>query len=379
MSERCRFLRDVAVVAVIAALLSALWPCSSGWAQSIIATVELPECGYGVGVSPDGSLVYVGMRGKLAIVDASSHAVVTIVPLTDSNVIINAVAVNQGMGHIYAGGSSIYVVDAASRVVLTRLPYEGSELEVNETSNVFYATETGFYIGEHDLMRVFDGATQALLQTFDYGSSYDYEWVYLAWNPRTNLAYSSYTRDGSLHIISGETHAELTHVGAAKIGDVIANPTTNEVYLRSDWRALVLDGSSHEQIGTVPGFAGELLVDPVANHLFSVSKPLSDWLLRIADGNTHQKIGEIVLPDAAYREAVDPLLHRIYLTTYNNKDLKCQTKMLVVQDIPAATATPTASATPSRTPTQTPTATRGSLCGIARGVGNGPCCVSGWR
>jgi len=352
MNQGCRFVRGLSMAVIIAALLSALWPTPTGWAQSIIATVELPECAYGVGVSPDGSMVYVGLRGDLAVVDAGSHAVATVVPLSKDDVIVNAVAVNQEMGHIYAGGSSIHVVDAASRVELARLPYEGSEIVVNDTSNVFYASETGFYIGEHDRMRVFDGATQALLQTFDYGSSYEYEWVYLAWNPRTNLAYSAYTRDGQLHIISGATHTELSRVGAAKIGDVVANPTTNRIYLRSDWKALVLDGSTHEQIGQVPGFAGDLLVDPVANHLFSVSKPLSDWLLRIADGDTHQKIGEITLPDAAYRQAVNPLLHRIYITTYNNKDLKCQAKMLVVQDVRAATATP------SRTPTVTPTATR---------------------
>jgi len=352
MKQGYRFVRALAMTAIIAALLGALWPPSTGWAQSIIATVELPECGYGVGVSPDGSLVYVGMRGDLAIVDAGSLSVLGLIPLTDSDVIVNSVAFNAGMGYIYAGGSSIYVVDAASQTELARLPYEASELVVNDTSNVFYASETGFYIGEHDLVRVFDGVTQALLQTFDYGSSQHYEWVYLAWNPRTNLAYASYTRDGLLHVIDGETHTELSHIAAAKIGDVVANPTTNRVYVRSDWKALVLDGSTHEQIGQVPGFAGDLLVDPVANHLFSVSKPLSDWLLRIADGNTHQKIGEIVLPDAAYRQAVDPLLHRIYITTYNNKDLKCQAKMLVVQDVPAATATP------SRTPSVTPTATR---------------------
>jgi DNA-binding beta-propeller fold protein YncE len=343
----------------------------------VIATLELSEDGYGVGVNTVTNRVYVGISGGLAVYDAATLASLPFINLSSGGTTprIAEVAVNENLNRIYALGGQIYVVDGANNQLLGTMP-GGDHIAVNPTNGRVYIGQEGFWLGDPDLLAIYDGVTFAHIRSINLGTSSHFESVRVAANPTTGYAYCTYSLDGNLRIISPSTDNVVQTIDYPSAGSMAVNPVANRVYV---WvsrggksGALALDGNTHAELGMIEKISGQLETNPHTNRVYGYE----GWtLFHMADAASGNMVGSVFLDGVIETYAVHPALARLYVT-HRNYPTEWAKKLSVIQDsggpppptatatltatrthTPTVTATPTITATPTQTPTPRPSPT----------------------
>lgn len=335
---------------------------------AILATLDLPDDGEGVGVNTVTNRVYVGVENGLAVFDAATLAPLPLIDLAPSGYAgpVYDVAVDENLNRIYAVASArTAVINGANGQFLGNL-VSGDHIAVNPANGRVYIGQEGVFLGVPDRLFIYNGNTLAQIRRIDLGVSSYFQSVHVAVNPSTGYAYCTYSLDDDLRIISPATDDIAQTIDYASIGTVTVNPTTNRVYVwisrGGQAGALTLDGSTHAELGLITGLGGQLEVNQRTNRIAGYDY----WtLFRFADGMSGSLVDRVYLDGRIRSYAVHAGLSRLYVTHDSYPD-EWAKKLTVIQDTggpppptptSTLTLTPTRSATPSATPTQTPTAT----------------------
>jgi DNA-binding beta-propeller fold protein YncE len=297
----------------------------------VIATLNLPADGYGVAVNTLTNRLYVGISGGVAVFDATTLAALSAIVLP-GDLGSPDVAVDETRNQIYAvTGSETHVISGTNEQEIGNLGH-GSDVFVNSTNGRVYVTDTGFYVGEPDLVKIYDGVTLAHIRTLNLGTSSAYESLYMAVNPTTGYAYCTYSYGDGLYIISPATDDVTQTLDFDTIGDVAVNPVTNRVYVRMSRSGqagiLILDGNTHAELGLIEGASGYLETNPQTNRLYGAT---GSTLFQAYDGDYNRYLGRVFVDAFMVDYAVYPALARLYVTHHSYEAEQSQ-KLSVIQD-----------------------------------------------
>ncbi|MBN1247696.1 MAG: YncE family protein [Anaerolineae bacterium] len=297
----------------------------------VTATLTLPEDGDGVAVNTLTNRLYVGVDGGISVFDATTLDSLSYISLP-GDLGSPDVAVDETRNQIYAvTGSKTHVISGTNEQVIGNLG-SGNDIFVNSTNGRVYIADTGFYIGEPDVVKIYDGVTLTHVRTLNLGTSSYYESIDMAVNPTTGYAYCTYSFGDVLHVISPATDEVAQTLDFTSIGDVAVNPATNRVYVwvsRSDQSGvLILDGSTHAELGMTSGASGHLETNPQTNRLYGAT---GSTLFRAYDGDFNRTLGRVFLDASIADYAVYPALSRLYVT-HHSHEVEQSKKLSVIQD-----------------------------------------------
>lgn len=325
-----------------------------------IAVLDLPENGDGVAVNTVTQRLYVGVKGGLVVFDPGTLAQIGTISLATASYspTIGAVGVDENLNRIYAvSGGQTYVIAGADGRVIGNLA-GGDSIAVNPANARVYIADDAFWLGDPDLLYIYDGATQARIRRLSLGTYSTYKHVYPAVNPTTGVAYCAYTGDGNLRIISPLTDDVTQTLDYVSVGRVVVNQVTNRVYASATRGGqsglVVLDGDTHAEVGMFVGLSGVFAVNQQSNRLYATS---SSTLFRMLDASNGALLGRAYVDGGIYDVAVHPGLARLY-ATHSSSPTDWARKVSVIQDTggpPPPTATPTATPTTTATPRPWPT------------------------
>ena len=312
-------------------------------AQIVLDVIDLGDNGGGVAVNPNTHRVYVAVKGQINVYDAESHAPLTAIPLPQNYTACYDVAVNTATNRIYAVGFRTYVIDGNTHTVLHHFAKVGKEIAVNPTTNrIYIASLVTYPYTDPHVVHVLDGASNTWLPDINLGSTGSSDYVHLAVNPTANRVYVAFTGDDDLRVLDGTTHAEVTRLHLADIGHVAVNPDTNRIYVRTSYEgAVVLDGATHTQVGTVPKIAGRLRLNWLTNHIYGVAPRSPGYILQIADGATNSVVGYVYLDGDLENYGLHIGLGKVF-ATHDSYPPTWGKKMTVIQDASPTSPAPTA-------------------------------------
>jgi DNA-binding beta-propeller fold protein YncE len=301
---------------------------------AIIATFDLPEKGTDIAVDSATNRLYVGVGGGISVYNATSLDSLSYIPLSNNltSPFVNDIGVDEARNRVYAvTASGTYVINGANNQVMGTLG-NGEDIAVNPANGRVYISDTGFYLGEPDVVKVYDGVGLSYIRTINLGTSSYYQDIEMAVNPTTGYAYCTYSLDDGLHIISPVTDDVIQTIKYPSIGHVVVNPVTNRVYVwvsRSNLTgALILDGITHAELGTVKGANGQLGINPQTNRLYG---RIFETLFQSFDGELGTPLTRVFLDGKARDYAIHTGLSRLYVT-YADYPAEWANKVSVIQD-----------------------------------------------
>jgi len=303
-------------------------------AQVIVGVVDLGENGGAVAANPNTHLVYVAVTGKLKVYDAQTHALVTTISLPQNYSACYDIEVNTVTNRIYAVGFRTYVIDGNTHAVLQNLDKRGRDIAVNTATNRVYIGNIVLSpYADPYLIHVLDGADNTWLPDINLGNVASFEYIYLDTDPATNRVYVAFTGDDDLRVLDGNSHAEVARVHLADIGNVAVNPTTNRIYVRTSYEgAVVLDGTTHAQIGTIPKISGRLRLNPLTNHVYGWASRSPGYIVQIADGATNAVADNVYLDGNLENYGLSTTLGKVF-ALHASWPSAWAKKMTVIQDV----------------------------------------------
>jgi hypothetical protein len=151
---------------MLLALAQAAAPPIPATAQSLIATIQLPEEGSAVSVNPLTGLGYVGMTDDVGVFGLDSYQYLDTIPLySGSGITIVPVAVSACANRLYTGSK---VVNLDSWAVAS-LPCGGDNIAINEQTDTIYFGYHALYQNRPDVVNVVDGGTNRKVATVEMG------------------------------------------------------------------------------------------------------------------------------------------------------------------------------------------------------------------
>jgi hypothetical protein len=299
-----------------------------------IATVDLPQAGDGVGVNAVTNRLYVGVDGGVAVYDAESLTSLSFIDLSSTSYEppIYDVGVDEARDRIYAVGvGETWAIDGVSHQILTKWA-GGNEIAVNPSNGRVYITSDAVWLNVPDRLRIYDGAGLTHIRTLDLGTSSHFQSSHIAVNQNTGYAYSTYSLDDDLRIISPTTDDVAQTIDYASIGTVTVNPATNRIYVwisrTGQSGALMLDGNTHAELGMITGVSGHLQVNPATGRLYGAT---GGTLFQIFDATVGGSLGQVFLDGGMRGYAVHPELSRLYVTRVDSP-VGWAKKLSVIQD-----------------------------------------------
>ncbi|MBU1879409.1 MAG: YncE family protein, partial [Chloroflexi bacterium] len=297
----------------------------------VTATLDLPANGYGVAVNTLTNRLYVGVSGGISVFDATTLDALSSISLP-GDLGSPDVAVDETRNQIYAvTGSKTHVISGTNEQEIGNLG-NGNHIFANSTNGRVYIADTGFYVGEPDMVKIYDGVTLTHIRTINLGTSSYYESINMAVNPTTGYAYCTYSYGDGLYIISPATDDVTQTLDFSSIGDVAVNPVTNRVYVRMSRSEqsgiLILDGHTHAELGLIPGASGYLETNPQTNRLYGAT---GSTLFQAYDGASNRYLSRVFLDASMMDYAVYPALARLYVTHHSVEAEQSQ-KLSVIQD-----------------------------------------------
>jgi DNA-binding beta-propeller fold protein YncE len=300
----------------------------------VIATLDLPEDGDGVAVNTATNRLYVGVDGGIAVFDATTLDSLSFIPLSDDPdwPPVYDVGVDETRNQIYAVTvGQTYVISGTINQVMGNLG-SGDEIAVNPSNGRVYIADRAVSLGVPDVVRIYDGATLAHVRTLNLGTSSYFQTVHVAVNLTTGYAYSTYSLDNDLRIISPTTDDVVQTLDYTSVGDVAVNPATNRVYVRvsrsGQTGALILDGNTHAELGMIQGASGLFETNPQTNRLYGYT---GYTLFQAYDGASGALFGRVFLDGNIKDYAVYPDLSRLYVT-HADYPAEWARKVSVIQD-----------------------------------------------
>ena len=312
-------------------------------AQIVLEVIDLGEDGGGVAVNHNTNRVYVAVKGQVNVYDAETHGLVTSIPLPQNYSACYDLAVNAATNRIYGIGLRTYVIDGDSNAVLANLDKGGREVVVNPATNRVYIAGMVLYpYTDPYAVHVLDGTSNTWLPDIDLGTTGSSEQVHLAVNPVANRVYVAFTGDDDLRPLDGNTHVEGARVHLADIGHVAVDPSRNRVYVRTSYQgAVVLDGTTHTQVGTIEKIGGRLRLNELTNRIYGVASRSPGYILQVADGATYSLIEHVYLDGNLENYGVHAELGKLF-ATHGSYPSTWRKKMTVIQDASPTSPAPTA-------------------------------------
>ena len=300
-------------------------------AQVVVGVVDLGENGGAVAANPNTHRVYVAVGTKINVYDAQTHALITTISLPQNYSPCYDLEVDAATNRVYVAGFRTYVIDGNTHAVLQNFDKRGREVAFNSTTGRVYFVTISLS-GEPYLIHVLNVADNTWLPDINLGSTSSYDSVHVAVNPVTNLVYVAFTGDDDLRVLDGNTHAEVARVHVADIGNVAVNRTTNRVYVRTSFEgAVVLDGATHAQVGTIPKIGGGLRLNPLTNRIYGLASRSPGYILQIADGATDAIVDNIYLDGNLESYGLDATLGKLF-AIHASWPSAWAKKMTVIQD-----------------------------------------------
>ncbi len=289
------------------------------------APVTLVTCiplGAPEGVAADRATgrVYVADNdtNSIVVIDDASQTVVQTFPV-DGNVV--GLAYDPATNRLFTGYSwPIRVLDAATGAQLDTIDeslYGDHEIAINPVNRKIYLGDWSGLVGSPDKVLIYDADTLHKLGEVSLGVDPSFQRVGVAVNPVTGMAYGTYTAFDEVTFIDGHTNQAVRTVPLAEGEDIWLPPgvtvdaTTNRVYVQCAHETVVLDGTSGERLGTIPGYYGTR-VNPDDGHLYQGVNNR----FRILDGDSFAVLGQLTLPGYMGYGGIDLILssRRIYLS-----------------------------------------------------------------
>jgi DNA-binding beta-propeller fold protein YncE len=315
-------------------LLAGFSPRFDARAQAILEVIDLGGNGGGVAVNSNTHRAYVAVDGKINVYNTETHALVTTIVLPQTSYQCFDVAVNPETNRIYAVGFRTYVIDGNTNTVLQNFNVPGREVAVNSATNRIYIA-THWYLPSSTpyTVSVLDGTTNTWLSDILLGNGTSGDEVHVAANSTMNRVYVTFGGDDDLRVLNGNTHAEITRVHLANIAYVAANPSSNRVYVESEGAGVVvLDGSSHAQLGVIARLSGRLRFNLLTNRLYGLGD--TGWLgdvIRVADLVTNSVIEHVYLDGSLESYDIDVSLGKLF-ATHVSWQTGWGKKMTIIQD-----------------------------------------------
>jgi DNA-binding beta-propeller fold protein YncE len=306
--------------------VSAMTGSAASSSLELVATITLERRPESIAVNEATNLVYVGTNRSLVVIDGETNEIIADVPLGESEkwVVGESVVVNPQTNRIYAQGIRdeslcIKVIDGATHEVVGEIPEsptEAWEIAVNQATNLLYITDTTTIQGRADYLHVYDGETLELVTSIEIPGSRELYYVQhagVAVNPETNRIYVTWTYQGQIFVIDGNTHNIINNTEPASYSTKIrVNPSTNYLYLSE----VVLDGETLDEVDTT--YEGGLgAINPSANLLYVTKHPN----LYVLDGTTHTMGPALQLDEVVKDLAVNPQTGRIYATHWSEQEV----------------------------------------------------------
>ena len=301
---------------------------------AVMATLELPEDGDGIAVNTVTGRLYAGVDGGVSVFDATTLDPLSFIPLSDDPAWppVDDIGVDETRNQIYAVTvGQTYVISGATNQVIGNLG-SGDEIAVNSNNGRVYIADNAVWLGDPDVVKIYDGAALAHIRTLEIGTSSTFQSIEVAVNPATGYAYCTYSRDDDLRIISPSTDNVIQTLVYTSSGDIAVNPLANQVYLwisrGTEWGALILDGDTHAELGLLQGVTGQLAVNPQTNRLYGHTGSVLFQAYDLASGRL---LSRVFLDGGIKDYAVYPALSRLYVT-HASSPTEWGRKVAVIQD-----------------------------------------------
>jgi len=285
------------------------------------ASVTVGSTPGGVSIDPVANRIYVAntFDDTLTVIDGATNGTTTVPVCPYPWIVIPNPA--TGNAYVLGDGSCLMAIEGATyRTVMLPVGRNPSGLAVNPATNKIYLAD---YLDGN--VRVFDGATNALVATVEVGTALHE----LRVDPVANKIYVGSSLRPVLTVIDGGTNATTEIAvggGAPAVIDTYAlalDPVRNKVYLASHGASLsdavltVVDGATLAAttlpLDRIPKAIG---VNPVTGQVFVIYYG-DGTTLTVLDGAT---LGRFEIPIGAYPGtlSVDPGTNRIYVTNYED-------------------------------------------------------------
>jgi len=153
------------------------------------------------------------------------------------------------------------------------------------------------------------------LPSAEFGHSH-----FLATNPNTNEIYVDSIRD--LLVINAKTGAiqnvPLT-TGSFYSFAVYVNAAANKIYANTPEGLLVLDGTTHEILTTIPNLGNNFTPDNTTGYSYAMDQGFNDDRIMVISGSTNEVVDTIIIPGTNITQLViDASRSRLYAYSFSN-------------------------------------------------------------
>ena len=240
-----------------------------------------------------------------------SQTVVTeiqIAPEPGNGIHPSDIAVNSTTNRIYIlNATNISVIDSNTNKVIDTITPQFQVpgltllrgIVTNPTTNRIYVTYQGGGRGKtkQDGVKVIDGETNRVIHTIPLGRNVNFSG--LAINTKTNRIYVSEDIKIAVTVIDGNSNRIIDKIRVFVAGQIVVNPVTNTVYVRSNRGITVIDGTTNKVRGLIKstnfpgiGLGNRMGINTVTNRLYVNS---SNNSISTIDGNTSEIIDNVAL------------------------------------------------------------------------------------
>jgi DNA-binding beta-propeller fold protein YncE len=293
--------------------LSGLWAASAS-AQSVVATIPMPNPPGTMAINPATGYVFVPIAGtgQVDVIKESNQQIVHTISIGEdaAHTAVNIKTARLYVADPYVG--ALYVFDSNSYALLATVSIsDASWVAVNEATNTVYVSDFG------NTIYVVSGATNTITTTITTNSAQQ-----IAVNPRTNTIYDAPGNpfEGQLIVIDGNTNQVTTTIDIPNSNStqyVAVDPLRNLVYavdLVDDTTAdsgdlVVINGTTNAVVTSVT-IAGEpttAAVDPVRRMVYVSNTSLGE--IQVFNAATNQLTSTTVPTGASPDETSLDIYH----------------------------------------------------------------------
>jgi DNA-binding beta-propeller fold protein YncE len=309
----------------IATILTALLFAGQCFAESIVATIPIPQP-LGVDVNPLTRLVYVAsfLTPTVSVISEETNTVVDVItfPLGPDGQIpeFDGVAVNPFTSRLYVTdprAGLVYVVAIGKRNrILTTIPvFEAAGVTVNPVTDKIYVNQ--FF---PNTVAIIDGKTNTVTNTisvpFPLRATVDIfsNRVYL---PSQNFF-------GEVFVLDGRTDAVLAQIQTGNFTSRVAVDflrhlayASNQGFTVETSSLSIIDTRTNRVVGAIATDLGPNPVEanPFTNRIYAATGFQSPEVLDVIDGKARQIINRLPIASTPTDSAIDLVHHRLYITS----------------------------------------------------------------
>ena len=279
------------------------------------------------------NLIYVattkenGTNPELLVIDGSTNKIVdkfqidkTLTrPFLNIQPEVNFLYITDYYGEGRDQKSNIHVINLDTKQRITSYDFMTGAHPITflEDSDIFYVNHVS-----RNSISVFDNSKNYLIKTISVGQNPSG----LAYNPNTNLAYSSSFASHAIEVIDATSHEVIDNIKFEYgPGKMVIDLDSNLIYVANGGYyknkgtiVSILDGSSHQVLKTIDlGDWPHLMeLNPITNTLYVLKSNEGD--IAVIDTNTNEVIGNIELNSKPMHMDINTETNQVYLAGYRD-------------------------------------------------------------